>query len=386
MYSINTNLSADNAARALSSTNQHMNVVMQQLSTGKEAVNAATSASALSITFATQSEGLDQAMNNAQTGINYLNVMSSSVKETTLLLQKMKELSTQAQNAGFSASDRSQMNDEFTQLKTEIDRNANSAKFNGESLINAAGRTAGSLTGGPTVAGADWSVTAASFDIAVDGGSAVSISLNTDMSGDTAAQVVAAIQTKINATSLNGKVTASLDSNGKLVLKSATKGASSSVTVSSSNAGATSNIIGNSTASGSDGKSETFHVGYNTESQNDIKVYAHDLRASGLGVNDINIKDVTSAATADDALSAALTSVSSANSEFRAVAGRLGYTLDNMSSIKQNTDSALSSVQDTDYAKATTELSKQKVLQQAASAMLTQANHAPQQALQLLKG
>lgn len=385
MYSINTNLAADNAARSLSTTNEQMNVAMQQLSTGEQAVNAATSASALSITFSTQSEGLDQAMKNAQTGINYLNVMSSSVKETTLLLQKMKELTTQAQNAGYSASDREQMNDEFDQLKTEINRNANSAKFNGESLINTDGPGTAKLTSSETIAatGFDGSTTAGSFDINVDG-STQTITLNTNITSRQG--VIDAINSQIAASStIAGKVTASVDSSGKLVLTSASKGTSATVSITS--ATNATGLAANTTAvNGTAGKSETFHVGYNTDSQNNIAVNAHNLTTAGLGVDNINIKTVADAATADDALSAALTSVSSANSEFRAIAGRLGYTMDNMSSIKQNTDSALSTVRDTDYAHTTTELSKQKVLQQAASAMLTQANHAPQQALQLLKG
>lgn len=383
MYSINTNLSADNAARALSSTNNLMNVAMQQLSTGRTAVNAETADSALSITFATQSEGLAQAIKNAQTGINYLNVMASSVKETTLLVQKMKLLATQAQNAGYSADDRTQMNDEFSQLKTEINRNADSAKFNGESLINADGPGSAVSANGVAL-GASTTITATTddnFTLNLNGAGAVNITLAAGTY--TQEQLVTEINSKIAASSIGDGVTASL-SGGKVVFTTKDKGASTTLDVNQGNA--TGVISADASYTGSAGKSEVFHVGYNTDAQNDISVNAHNLKTSGLGIDSVDITSTANAKSADDALSAALNKVSAANSEFRAVSGRISFTMDNLASIKQNTDSALSSVRDTDYAQTTTELSKQRVLQQAASAMLTQANHAPQQALQLLKG
>lgn len=386
MYSINTNLPAMNAASSMDQTNSNMNVLMQQLSTGKLAVDAQTSDSnyALSVNFATQSQGLNQAMANAQTGVNYLNVMASSVKETTQLLQKMKVLSTQAQNSGYTDADRTQMNEEFKQLQSEIDRNASSAKFNGQSLINADGPTAATTTKGVDISsGVDLSAGAYTFKLALDGGSDVTITVEKKKYTDSA-DLLKAVNEGIAGSSLSGQVTATMDRSGKLVLTTADKGAAAELKVTP---GTGSKLFsGADDVKGTAGTTATFHVGYNTDAQNDITVNSHNLTSNGLGVDSIDITSTANAAKASDAIDAALTSVNNATSEFSAVSNRLGYTTENLSSIKQNTDQALSNVQDTNYAQATTDLAKQKVLQQAASAMLTQANQSPQQAIQLLKG
>lgn len=386
MYSINTNLSANSASLAMGRTSDSMNVVMQQLAGGKTAVDASTMDSnyALSLSFAVQSQGLSQAMANAQTGINFMNVMASSVKETTMLLQKMKVLSTQSQNAGYSESNRTQMNEEFNQLKAEIDRNANSAKFNGESIINSAGPGAAKSTAGVDISsGVDLSGGAHTFTVALDGGSAVTVTVAASNYTDSDS-LLAAINAGIAATSLSGEVTATMDSSNKLLLTSTDKGTGASLGIT---AGTGNKLFsGDETVTGTAGTTAVLHVGYTSDATNDITVSAHNLTASGLGVSGIDITSVTNAGTASTALDAAITLVSNATSEFSAVSSRLDYTKENLGSIKQNTDKALASVQDTDYASATTELAKQRVLQQAASAMLTQANQEPQQAIQLLRG
>ena len=72
-------------------------------------------------------------------------------------------------------------------------------------------------------------------------------------------------------------------------------------------------------------------------------------------------------------------------SSFGATINRLEYAVDNLTNIAQNTEAARSRILDTDYAKKPTELARTQIIQQAAMAMLTQANQQTEQILELLK-
>jgi flagellin len=84
-------------------------------------------------------------------------------------------------------------------------------------------------------------------------------------------------------------------------------------------------------------------------------------------------------------LDVALTSVNKARAELGSVINRLTYAADNLANVSQNTSASRSRVMDTDYAKATTDLAKSQIIQQAATAMLAQANQQPSAVLSLLQ-
>jgi flagellin len=86
-----------------------------------------------------------------------------------------------------------------------------------------------------------------------------------------------------------------------------------------------------------------------------------------------------------DAIDEALQMVSDGRAEMGATINRLTYAADNLMSISTNTQEARSRVEDTDYAKTTTELARAQIIQQAATAMLAQANQLPQTVLSLLQ-
>jgi flagellin len=72
-------------------------------------------------------------------------------------------------------------------------------------------------------------------------------------------------------------------------------------------------------------------------------------------------------------------------SELGATINRLQYTTDNLTNVSTNTAASRSRIQDTDYAQTTTELAKRQIIQQAATAMLAQANQQPSSVLSLLQ-
>ena len=102
----------------------------------------------------------------------------------------------------------------------------------------------------------------------------------------------------------------------------------------------------------------------------------------------IHLSTIASAAGAKDAIAAVdetLTAANTARSKLGAAINQLTYAADNMSNIAMNTAASRSRIEDTDYAQASTELARTQIIQQAATAMLAQANQSPQSVLALLK-
>ena len=99
-----------------------------------------------------------------------------------------------------------------------------------------------------------------------------------------------------------------------------------------------------------------------------------------------NLKTSTSATSAVIAIDAALDKVNAQRANFGAGINQLTYAADNMGNISTNMSASRSRIEDTDYAVATTALAKTQIIQQAATAMLAQANQQPQSVMALLKG
>jgi len=107
---------------------------------------------------------------------------------------------------------------------------------------------------------------------------------------------------------------------------------------------------------------------------------------SGTVATDLDGLDITSAANAAiTALDFALDKTNSHLATLGSVINRLEYAADNLSNVSQNTSASLSRVQDADYASETTELARTQIIQQAATAMLSQANQQAQSVLALLR-
>lgn len=102
-------------------------------------------------------------------------------------------------------------------------------------------------------------------------------------------------------------------------------------------------------------------------------------------VSDLNILDAASAQTAIQALDGAIAQVDSSRAELGAIQNRFDSTVSNLNSISENSTAARSRVQDADFAAETAELTKQQTLQQASTAILSQANQLPSAVLKLLQ-
>ena len=150
-----------------------------------------------------------------------------------------------------------------------------------------------------------------------------------------------------------------------------------------------SNILNrsNGTAVGTSGVFN-FQVGANSGQTISI-TFSNMTTESGKGVLSTvagnNITGTSSSSAALGVIISALDTVSFARSNMGAVISRLQFTSDNLANVTAKTQESRSRIEDTDYSQATTELAKRNIIQQAAQAMLAQANQAPQMVLQLLR-
>jgi flagellin len=269
MTAINTNISALKAQNALAANSRSMNKAMEQLSTGSRVNSAKDDAAGLAIgtTMTSQIRGLNQAVRNANDGVNLLQTAEGAMVEQTNMLQRMRELAVQSANATNSNQQRGYLDSEFQELTSQIGA-INSQTF--------------------------WNSTQA--------------------------------------------------------LASGTL---------------------------------TFQVG--TASDTVFTVAMDDTTITGLGISGASVASAGLASTALGLIDSALDTVNKQRSTLGATMNRLTYTADNLSNVSANLAASRSAIMDTDYATASSQLSKNQIIQQAATAMLAQANQQPQAVLSLLK-
>lgn len=118
----------------------------------------------------------------------------------------------------------------------------------------------------------------------------------------------------------------------------------------------------------------------------DFQVNAATLGVgSGTSMQGLNVGSSSSATKAISTIDNAIEKISSSRSKLGAMENRLVSTINNLSNVVTNTDASKSRIMDTDYSKETTALAKSQIIQQAATAMLAQANQSSQSVLSLLK-
>ena len=131
------NMQAMNANRMLNVTTSTQSKSTEKLSSGYKINRAADDAAGLTISekMRKQIKGLDQASTNAEDGVSSVQTAEGALTEVHSMLQRMNELAVQASNGTNSESDRSAIQDEISQLTTEIDRVSETTKFNETYLL-----------------------------------------------------------------------------------------------------------------------------------------------------------------------------------------------------------------------------------------------------------
>ena len=139
-----------------------------------------------------------------------------------------------------------------------------------------------------------------------------------------------------------------------------------------------------------DGTSGTFTFQAGADKDQTVKVTIGNMgtafSGNGLDISSSSISDASAAKAALEKISIALEKINNERANIGAGINRMEYAADNLTNVSSNATQSRSTIMDTDYALATTQLAKTQIIQQAATAMLAQANQQPQQVMQLLKG
>jgi len=540
---INNNLMAMNTHRQLGINSANGAKSIEKLSSGYRINRAGDDAAGLSISekMRGQIRGLNQASRNAQDGISMIQTAEGALNETQAILQRMRELAVQSSTGTNTDDDRSAIQNEITQLKSEIDRIGDTTEFNTQKLLNGslksvggatvgtdtttgsvvAKLTAGKLTAGSAMnqvtSGANPSfieetLTIDGTDIKVDWSKLTSDEKNvlnnsmTDAASRNAASdlIESKINEAIDASGANVEhISVYVDSANKLVLESGSEGIDSKVKVPTSGGGVVdlftgttgsiasapgtskfngttvaanskadlyigdlllkfsnnaaitngtttmvsgANIIASSVnqaisnyntstgkVSGDEGFIEDVTVSVTDDGRFSISSESgpvklddvtastivkdlglssaqtaaagsggvvlqiganekqvlqfgiSDMRSAALGITGSKVDTAASASLAITDFNNAISSVSKQRSELGAAQNRLEHTIKNLDASSENLQASESRIRDVDMAKEMMEFTKNNILQQAAQAMLAQANQAPQGVLQLLR-
>jgi len=396
------NMQAANANRMLNVTTSAQSKSTEKLSSGYRINRAADDAAGLTISekMRKQIRGLDQASTNAQDGVSSVQTAEGALTEVHSMLQRMNELATQAANGTNSKdSDRQAIQDEIDQLTTEIDRVSETTKFNetyllkgeaGTKTINMKAHDAG-LKGTLTDNGDG---TATFVMDTLNAGDKVSIGGKSYTIGATTADATAGVKSN-DATVITAKKAYELA--GKELLAANSIGdTEGSAKVGVDDAVDTAVTLTNGTgtykiqlgqAKVANSLSFSLHVGADADMTNKIQVNIDAMDSASLGIKGLNVKDDSgNAATyAVDAISDAISKVSSQRSSLGAVQNRLEHTINNLDNVVENTTTAESRIRDTDMAEEMVNYSKNNILAQAGQSMLAQANQSNQGVLSLLQ-
>ena len=135
---IGTNVASLSAQRHLETSRASMETSMERLSSGKRINSAMDDSAGLTISHRLEAKitGMNQGIRNANDGISMLQTAEGALEETSNMLNRMKELATQASSATYSQADRLALNKEFQALATQITNIATQTDFNGTNVLN----------------------------------------------------------------------------------------------------------------------------------------------------------------------------------------------------------------------------------------------------------
>ncbi len=438
------NLRAMNSNRMLGITQGSLNKSTEKLSSGYKVNRAADDAAGLSISekMRKQIRGLTQASLNAEDGISAVQTAEGALTEVHDMLQRMNELAVKAANGTNSVSDRQTIQDEVDQLLVEIDRVAETTKFNETYLLKGdaddsatkvqahdagiAGKliqnavtgtfTMKSLTSGDTIkiAGVEYTISGGATTVAEKAGVGKQISIdgiqytvaadkassNADKNILTATSLAAMVSGK-SVVVYEGKTYYAGQAPNAISHTVAYAKIRTEISLASSigaDVGQTANVtsktvggnqvftITKATVTPKEALNFSLHVGADADMTNKIGVKIDSLTTKGLGIRGLNVKDSTGAAAtyAIDAIADAVAKISAQRSLLGAVQNRLDHTINNLDNVVENTTAAESQIRDTDMATEMVKYSNNNVLAQAGQSMLAQSNQANQGVLSLL--
>lgn len=410
---INTNVMSLNAQRNMLKSSGDLANSMQRLSTGLRINSAKDDAAGLAISsrMTGQIRGMNQAVRNANDGISLVQTAEGALQTVSDNLQRVRELAVESTNSSNTAADRTALDTEAKSLLKEINRVASQTQFNGQNLTDgsfgsgifqvgansAQTITVGTLTNATTTAmGRVQHATAsglanANFDNGA--GKVYSDSALTTLASGTGngiSDLSAVVAGSITIKDANGNA---IDI-GALSAAGSVKERMGQVVEAINNVstptGVSAYVETNATTGAQTIKLTSTHDitvgGTDDGSKTGIATGTAQTASESEALDKLSIDTYAGADLAIKQVDAALKKVNSDRASMGALQSRFESAVTNLTTSSENLSSARSRIQDADFAAETANLTRAQILQQAGTAMLSQANSAPQSVLSLLKG
>jgi flagellin len=392
---INQNIAAMNSYRNLSVSDGQMSKSLEKLSSGFRINRAADDAAGLAISEGLRSQigGLKVAVRNSQDGISVAQTAEGALNEVTSILQRMRDLSVQAANGGSNdAEAKSAAQKEFSQLNDELDRIGNTTSFGKSKLLDGSFGKAQELNGTKTDPGTNALPTGnLTFDI-------------TDLNGTTLATPITVTTTGPGAGASAKDVADSINTAVKSALKTAGytgDEVQASAVVADDGSGYTFKFAGpkdftladtgtdlaslgvtaGASTTNAAANSGQFQVGAN--SGETLNITINKIGANALGTDILDLTSDPQAAM--NALDTAIQTVSDQRATLGAYQNRFEHTINNLNVSVENLSASESRIRDTDMAQEMVGFTRNQILTQAGTSMLSQANQASQNVLSLLR-
>jgi len=421
---LNTNIDSMVAQNSLSSSGTQLASALQQLSSGLRINTAADDAAGYAISqgMTSQINGLNQAAQNANDGVSLAQTASGALSEVTTDLQTMRDLAVESLNATNSSQDRADLNAQFTQLAADINNVAATTQFNGVNLLDGSfqgadfqiGANAGQIlsvtsissaatsaigniytTGSGGAGGAAYTLTPAA-----NNGDQVSVSLSVTPAVSATNPTPTAITVNAGTVTLTGTQSTDLANMASAINQAlgssygivATVDSSGAINLSSSNAAAQTVAVtvtdGTAAAGGTDTESAAELGLAGSYALGSVGAAAAPPTGSTTGASTLSNLGVTTVDQSNLVLISvdnALQQLATSGADLGAYQNRFQAAISGLNTDSTNLTAAKSAIVDTDYAAATSNLSKAQILQQASTAMVAQANTIPQNILTLLQ-
>ncbi|MBN2515989.1 MAG: flagellin [Deltaproteobacteria bacterium] len=367
---IQHNTAALNAHRHLTISDAGLSKSLERLSSGYRINRAADDAAGLAISeqFRADIASYRVCSRNVSEANSLLQVAEGAMDQIAAMLTRMKELATQAASAN-AGSNVAKLEAENAALKEEINRIANSTEYAGSKLINGtfgvavSAGTLNSTAGLSSVTGleSDTTYTVASV---TSGAGIVDITISATLAGGRVSQTVYDVTSPATA---NDTTTVSFDALGL------------TITFNNNLTSASDGTIISTTATASD-----FQVGVKNVDANDrIGILLEGVTTADLSLDGTSLSTAAGAQSALTTIDTAISTLASRRGTIGAAQNRLNYAAANISITVENVTAAESVIRDVDMAAEMTTFTKNQILLQAGTAMLAQANMAPQSVLSL---
>jgi flagellin len=416
------NLSAMYAENNLNNTTNSLNTVLQQLSSGSKINSGADDAAGLSLVDGLQanSQALAQSQTNSQEGVGLLQVADGALSQVTSLLNRAVTLATEASNGTLNTSQDAAANQEYQSILSEVNNIGSTTTYNGTAVF---GKSTDIYTGDSTATGAsvdDLNIAALSSGsvgdtagaMAYSSGQSVFINMSTASQNAQSTDSITAASTLTDTYEVGGTaggtatITAGTETVSGLMaaINNSGLGLTATFTTKAAATGVASatgdetgiQITGAVNSTGATATQAELAVGVGDIDLSTTSAGA--VTAGGTGTATISYSDGAGQALSSSSLTsqanaeASLTSLNAAITDVAAQDGYVGAqinTLNAVSSVlstqQENVTSAQNAVQATDYASATSNMSKYEILSQTGISALAQANSMSQEVTKLLQ-